>query len=98
MGINFSEILLKINAFSFKKMHLKISSGKFRPDWENGLYRVVLAAPRKSNSVLCNFGRNLPEPDQYRPDAASIGLERDRFWYITACLLGNLLAVVVRPG
>ena len=30
-GTNFSEILIKIDAFSFKKMHLKMSSGKWRP-------------------------------------------------------------------
>ena len=28
---NFSEILIEIHAFSFKKMHLKMSSGKWRP-------------------------------------------------------------------
>ena len=28
---HFSEILIKIHAFSFKKMHLKMSSGKSRP-------------------------------------------------------------------
>ena len=31
LGTNFSEILLEIHAFSFKKMHLKMSSGKWRP-------------------------------------------------------------------
>ena len=31
MGINFSEILIKIHTFSFKKMHLKMLSGKCRP-------------------------------------------------------------------
>ena len=31
LGTNFSEILSKILAFSFKKMHLKMSSGKWRP-------------------------------------------------------------------
>ena len=30
-GTNFSEILIKIPTFSFKKMHLKMSSGKWRP-------------------------------------------------------------------
>ena len=30
-GTNFSEILIKIYTFSFKMMHLKISSGKWRP-------------------------------------------------------------------
>ena len=31
LGTNFSEILSEIHSFSFKKMHLKMSSGKWRP-------------------------------------------------------------------
>ena len=31
LGTNFSEILIEIHVFSFKKMHLKMSSGKRRP-------------------------------------------------------------------
>ena len=31
LGTNFSEILIAIEIFSFKKMHLKISSGRWRP-------------------------------------------------------------------
>ena len=31
LGTNFSEILIEINALSFRKMHLKMSSGKWRP-------------------------------------------------------------------
>ena len=31
LGTNFSEMLIKIHTFSFKKMHLKMSSGKWRP-------------------------------------------------------------------
>ena len=31
MGTNFSEILIEIHSFSFKKIHLKMSSGKWRP-------------------------------------------------------------------
>ena len=31
LGTNLSEILIKIHIFSLKKMHLKISSGKWRP-------------------------------------------------------------------
>ena len=31
LGINFSEILITIETFSFKKMHLKILSAKWRP-------------------------------------------------------------------
>ena len=32
-GTNFSEILSDIRTFLFKKMHLKMSSGKWRPFW-----------------------------------------------------------------
>ena len=31
LGTNFSEILIEIHTFSFKKIHFKISSGKWRP-------------------------------------------------------------------
>ena len=31
LGTNFNEILIKIHIFSFKKIHLKMSSGKWRP-------------------------------------------------------------------
>ena len=31
LGTNFSEILIGIQIFSFKKMHLKMSSAKWRP-------------------------------------------------------------------
>ena len=31
LGTNFSEIIIEINTFSFKKIHLKMSSGKWRP-------------------------------------------------------------------
>ena len=31
LGTNFSEMLIGIQAFSFKKMHLKMSSTKLRP-------------------------------------------------------------------
>ena len=31
LGTNFSEIVIEIYIFSFKKMHLKMSSGKWRP-------------------------------------------------------------------
>ena len=31
LGTNFSEMLIEINTFSFKKIHLKMSSGKWRP-------------------------------------------------------------------
>ena len=36
LGINFNEILIEINTFSFKEMHLKMSSAKWR------LFRLAL--------------------------------------------------------
>ena len=44
LGTNFSEILIKIQNFSFMKMHLKISSVKWRPFCPRGdeLMRVKL--------------------------------------------------------
>ena len=33
LGTNFSEIIIRIQTFSFKKMHLKVSSEKWRPFW-----------------------------------------------------------------
>ena len=31
LGTNLTEILIEIHAYSFKKMHLKMSSGKWQP-------------------------------------------------------------------
>ena len=33
LGTNFNEISIEIHTFSFKKMHLKLSSGKYQPSW-----------------------------------------------------------------
>ena len=43
LGINFSEILSEIRTFSFKKMYLKMSSGKRRP-FCLGLNVVILVS------------------------------------------------------
>ena len=40
LGTNFSEILIEIYTFSFKKMYLKMSSGKCRP-FRLGLYVLI---------------------------------------------------------
>ena len=42
---NFSEILIEIDIFSFKKMHLKMSSGKWRP-FCIGLNAVTISTPK----------------------------------------------------
>ena len=39
IGTNFSEILNEFHTFSFKKMHLKMSSGKWRPFCLNMLWQ-----------------------------------------------------------
>ena len=58
LGTNFSEILIKIYAFSFKKMHLKVSSGKWRPFYLglNVLIRQIQSVPYLSGmQVLSNL-------------------------------------------
>ena len=43
LGTNFSEILIEILTFSFKKMRLKVSSAKWRPFCEMA---AILSRPR----------------------------------------------------
>ena len=52
LGTNFSEILIGIQTFSFKKMHLKMSSGKRRPSC---LDLNVLNADDMSSSMFIVF-------------------------------------------
>ena len=47
LGIKFSEILIKVYIFSFKKMHLTMSSGKWRP------FCRGLKLSKKINVVIC---------------------------------------------
>ena len=42
LGTNFSEILIEIQTFSLKKIHLKMSSGKWWPQCVNGIEPVIL--------------------------------------------------------
>ena len=49
IGTNFSEILSVIHTFSFKKMHLKMSSGKWRPFCLGLLMAPPTRAPQTSN-------------------------------------------------
>ena len=57
LGTNFSEILFKIDTFLFKKMHLKMSSGKWRPfclglNVLNGAVNYLSPAARPE---MCDF-------------------------------------------
>ena len=51
LGTNFIEILIAIYKFSFKKMHLKMSSGKWRPSCL-GL-DVLKRTPRETLQLIC---------------------------------------------
>ena len=44
LGTKFSEILLKVHTFSFKKMHLKMASILSRPQWVNQSHGVCYKA------------------------------------------------------
>ena len=73
LGTNFSEILIECHSFSFKKMHMNMSSGKWRPsclslnmlkfsscireDWCNCIYYVLII----SYGVL-TAGQHLKSP------------------------------------
>ena len=57
LGTNFSEILIEIYTFSFKKVHLKMSSGKWRP-FCLGL-NVLIISPWLTSHIPH------PHPNQY---------------------------------
>ena len=60
LGTNFNEIFIEIHTFSFKKIHLKMSSGKWRP-FCLGLNVLKSASPPLSS--LC--GHQTPWNSQY---------------------------------
>ena len=55
LGTNFSEILIEIHTFSFRKMHLKMSSGRWRPFCLCLNMLNELVEKRHKPSVLCLF-------------------------------------------
>ena len=57
LGINFSEMLIEIHTFSFKKIHLEMSSGKWRPFClgVNVLSLVVKEAPGEILKINVTF-------------------------------------------
>ena len=53
LGTNFSEILIGIQTFSFRKMHLKISSGKWRPSCLGlNAERALIKSVRRASTTL----------------------------------------------
>ena len=59
LGTNFNEILIKINIFSFKKMHLKMSFGKWRP------FCLSLNVLMKIFTVTAGFLTKVPQHDAF---------------------------------
>ena len=49
LGTNFSEMLIKLQTFSFKKIYLKMSSGKWRPFCLGGLNVLTTTKHNKTN-------------------------------------------------
>ena len=67
LGTNFSEILIKTCRFSFKKIYLKMSSGKWRPSCL-GLNEVL--TPVKYKCDICQVILNTLRPRQNGPHFA----------------------------
>ena len=68
IGTNFNEVVIEIQAFSFKKMHLKMLSGKWRPFCLGLNVKCIFLCtpgprPNKANGihcyVLCNVSQIL---------------------------------------
>ena len=55
LGTNYSEILIEIYKFSFKKIHLKVSSGKWRPSCL-GLNVLKLESSTTHPQIIDFFG------------------------------------------
>ena len=73
LGTNFSEILIRIETFSFTKKHLKMSSAKWRPFVSASMWwcTILLLSPYKINIITSEF---YPWPggglfSKYRPRA-----------------------------
>ena len=58
LGTNFSEILIKIYLFSFNKMHLKMSPGKWRPFCLS--LNVLKQKPHKIEHIYMLYCTHLP--------------------------------------
>ena len=60
LGTNFSEILSKIQSFSFKKMHMKMLSGKWRPCCPGLNVLVYLQSASSSSQQTCLIPKAIP--------------------------------------
>ena len=72
LGTNFSEILIGIQTFSFKKMHFKMASAKWRP------FCLGLNVLITTNSPILN---EHPDEGHCMPSIPAIK-SRDQSWYV----------------
>ena len=86
LGSNFSEILIAIDTFSFKKMHLKLSSAKWRP-FCLGLNVLNVMTQDESILILWDFSCHLliDRSEQV------LWIEHNQIWI--ACLTFYFLSV-----
>ena len=87
LGTNFSEILSEIHTFSFKKMHLKTSSAKWRP-FCLGLNVLRIEVPSSVVDVSHVTHAGL------HPKEESNG----RVWYMRAWFLFTWINLCMRPA
>ena len=60
LGTNVSEILIKINTFSLKKMHLKMSSGRRQPSCLGNVLSNVVAWITFIETInMCDYGHTI---------------------------------------
>ena len=62
LGTNFSEILIEILAFSFKKMRLKMASAKWRPSCLGLNVLIPTHIPNEFTDLISCANRHLVEP------------------------------------
>ena len=90
LGTNFSEILIQIHTFSFKKMHFKLSSGKWRPfcPGPNVLKSYILERVCQAVLPLCWYDCNSMQcchgfTQLGKPGFPQTSLKNDSFHYIS---------------
>ena len=87
LGTNFSKILIEIHTSSFKKMHLKMSSGKWRP------FCLGLNVSSKQLLTLAcplDVGANYHPLNTWRDNNVVITLKRRHFGAKTTSLLSGV--------
>ena len=89
LGTNFSEMLIEIHTFSFKKIHLKMSSGKWRP------FCLGLNVLRYYNPDPLS-GQNMPSGKLSSGDCHKTSLMISQHWFQgwLGALSSNILFII----